>query len=208
MKKQYSKLVRLLLRFLFVINALGHSSPTDILGQKENQKELEVSRMSSTFVEKETLKGIEAQYHVRKLGFGGKKSMVIHNKESNMDFSVKEKGSEDGRERRRTTATTTKISAENTDAVNKSMGRLLQGNDRKKEDQSYKSTTNSNYSQISEDQPHHQTHHEGTNTQKDEEKAKRSFQAKEKEEVMNFIHMDYKGMAHRKPPINNNEPGN
>ena len=74
-----------------------------------------------------------------------------------------------------------------------------------KDVKSYKSL-NSNYSQISTKS---QANEEGTNTQKDEDKAKRSFQAEEEEkEVMDFIHMDYKGMARRKPPIHNEEPKN
>ncbi|XP_028792600.1 uncharacterized protein LOC114748387 [Neltuma alba] len=209
MKKQYctTMLVRLLLGFLFVINALGHSSATDILGQNENQKELDATRISSTFAEKETPDGRKAhQYHVRKLGFGGKKkSMVIHNKESNMEFSGKEKDSSEGGGRR-----ASKISAEDDDALKKSMGRLREGDNQ--EDQSIarnlSESTNSNHSQqISEES--HRAHDGGTdnNTQKVEEKGKRSFQTEE-EEVMNFVRMDYGGMARRKPPINNDEPRN
>ncbi|XP_054804071.1 uncharacterized protein LOC129307179 [Prosopis cineraria] len=209
MKKQ-SVLVRLLLGFLCVINALGHSSATDILGQKENQKELVHTRVGSMFSEK------EAQYHVsRKLGFGRKKSMEIHDHKdySSMDFSVKEKGSERGG------LGTTKISAEDNNALKNSIGSLRE-DDHQKDDKnvanslSESKTNYSNYAKVktrlkksSFSRPERQISEESQeHKEKDEEKTERIFQVEE--EVMSFMRKDYNGMAHRKPPINNQEPRN
>lgn len=55
-------------------------------------------------------------------------------------------------------------------------------------------------------------HHDEVSTQKKENRIKKTQklfeEAHEEEEIVNLIHRDYKGMGHRKPPINNHEPGN
>ncbi|KAI4352344.1 hypothetical protein L6164_006607 [Bauhinia variegata] len=87
--------ISFLLGFLFVMNALGNSSARDILGQEVNKNEVEVTRGTVEYPqkEKETFDGINEVAHMRKLRLGGKK--VMAQKGSSVDLED-EKGAEEG----------------------------------------------------------------------------------------------------------------
>ncbi|KAF7822356.1 uncharacterized protein G2W53_027811 [Senna tora] len=243
MKKISVLTILFLLGFLFLINALGHSSARgniNILGEKD-QNELEESSSD----------GINGgHHHVRKLGFGEKKakdeyysSMVYSSKISGASSTYSDDGISCGDDCERSEGVLDEVK---NDAFKKSMGTLEEEeemDDQKMKDDilisnylamkkkpnpplsskgvqviirkarrlsmsSHTSSTRPERSQISQELLPPQAHELDQKEKEEEEKTQKDIGLEVEEEIVNLIHNDYKGMARRKPPINNHEPRN
>ncbi|KAJ7974252.1 Exocyst complex component like [Quillaja saponaria] len=213
-----NRLTSFVLGFLFFMHALTNSSASVHQGNQEwNTNELEEL--------------IARTIHTRKLGLGGKKNMAaqkasrieiedeakmtnkaetskisgkdsdaLKNSPERMQVQINKQKQINMKEAKTSESTSFVIprsNPENSPGANSKDSQDSKTLSATASSGSFSSSRPTNNKQVSQQELHH-----GMSTQKDENQ--RLLEATK--EIVNLMHKDYKGMARRKPPINNHEP--